>query len=299
MSSVKSTFLDDPDIGKPTNTFFKPTNQKQRIALIPHFVTVKELLPTEEMRADQSIPGKQKVAQMLTMASELKKATEDIPKRVLSYSVDGEPGYLYCRQDVAMVHYDQTLKYYFCKAEEYKALGRVAECCKKSKTDAIAAGKPDQGDAVRLYGFVVLAYGVDSTGNVIMIPEAQRKILDDGTVFRWDYMLSTWAVNDSKIREIKQFTKKFPPVSYDYEVWTEKKGAADVVKFAPCPESIWQMDSKVMAHILKKSVEIWTQVGRTLGKDLTITQIDQMAGVQQAPVAAKTEINYTQLLGGG
>lgn len=297
------TMVDDPDVGRGGSEYFKPTTNKQRIAIIPFWIPESTLVIPDDLRAKaaKEEAAADELEYKLKFAELLKEGTEMEPPRTLREERNGVVGFRYCRMDSGMVHYDTTVNYYFCKAKDYAALGRESECCKKSVIDAVAAKKPKEyGDAQRLYAFVLIVYNTDAEGNILKLAPEARRPLDDKHKLDFKYEFKTWAINDSKIKGLKQYTKKFPPIACDYEVWTQKKGNSDIVMFSPCaPPGLWLARGPVLEkRILEESEPHWDKINRTLGKELTIEEVDKLCGVG-AGVATKpkTEKNFSGLLG--
>jgi len=299
---VLQTTIDDADVGRGGGEYFKVTSQKQRIAIIPYFVTKQELVISEEMKAKAADDAKVAAAIDHTMKfiQLLQEGAEAEPPRVKPMTWNGIEGFRYCRMDSAYAHYDETVKYYLCKADEYKALNREAECCLKGKSDAMAAGKPEQGDAQRLYAFIVLVYNTDAEGNILKIaPEARRK-LDDQHKLDFKFEFRTWAINDSKMKGLKAFKNKFPPISCDYEVSEQMQGQSKRVIFSPCNgTALWLSRGPVLEQEVLDAVDpMWEKISRTIGRDMTIAEIDTLCG--KAPAGNKpktTEKSFAGLIG--
>jgi len=300
---VMQTMIDDADVGRGLGEYFKPSTNKQRFAILPYSISEASLIISDELRAKAAtdVASANILEHRLRFAELLKEGCEGEPARVIKTEQNGVPGYRYSRTDSALVHYDTTVKYFLCKADQYQALGREAECCKKAKVDAVAQGrKAEQGNAQKLYAFVLLVYQTDTEGNVLKLAPDARKTLDEKYKLDFKYEIKTWAINDTKMKSLKQYTNRFPLINCDYEVWTQKRGAADITMFSPCaPPAMWMSRGPVLEKkVMDEAEAIWGTVPRTLGKDLTVEELDRMClGVSSSPPKAKTEKNFSGLLG--
>lgn len=150
---------------------------------------------------------------------------------------------------------------------------------------------------------MVLVYVTDTEANILRLaPEAQRPLDDAGNKLDFKYDLKTWGINDSKIKGLKQFTRKFPPVNCDYEVWIEKVGMSERVKFSPTsPPAYWMTKGPAFQErVLAEAAKLYDMgsVARTIGRDLSVKDIDELCGLAVAkPKAAPAERNFAGLLG--
>ena len=114
------------------------------------------------------------------------------------------------------------------------------------------------------------------------------------------YTFKYWNLSDPKMREWKRFKDQNPLVGTDYEVWTEKQGVADRIKFSPCRgDAKWMTKgSTLLSKIVKEGSKFWDEAGKKIGKDLSIQDIDTMFGQNSGRRSTASEKNFSQLLGG-
>lgn len=293
------TTIDDQSIGRGFGDFFTPDNTKKRVAFIPFFLSKAEVSIPDELRekSKTDFEAAKILARKIKFLSALETGAEAEPPTVLR-TMD-PPGYVFSRMDGAMVHFHKDAKFFYCKAQEYKDEGREPICCKFS-VDKF--GKPQ--DAMLTHGFVVLEYMCDPQGNIPKIPLEMQQPIPGENQFKLDfkYTLKTWAINEAKLKQLKRFKDQFPTVSCDYLVWNEKHGASDRTNFSPCPPPArWRSRGTVLIDmIMNETLKPWEKVDRTIGKNFSVQQIDEMFGIaprQQAPEKPKVERTFSQILG--
>lgn len=288
--SARVQVMDDPEVGRGQGEFFQPSSQKQRVALVPAAISSAQLEPSEELnaRAQKGDAGAIEDLQALAKKKEiLERGVEKDPPSVIKLP-EPEETYLFARADSCFTHYLQGVGYFFCKKAEYEAAGRQPTCCNHSERDALLR-----------YALVLLVYDTDPEGQLIKIPQERALPLDDKNRLDFKYKFCTWALTDSQMRVWKTFHAQNPPISTDYEVWTEKQGNSERVKFAPCRgDAKWMTKGPVlMKKVLREGAKIWEGIQRTLGKDLGTDDIDTMFLGNQGKKAATSEKDFKGLLG--
>jgi hypothetical protein len=295
--------VDDNAVGRGQGDYFKVSDKKQRIALVPKFITDASLTPSEQIQilsAKGDVEAQEQVAALLGLKENILANLQKRPPRALR--VDGEnPGYLSSVVASHMVHYKQGVGYFLCKKMEYEGAGRTPTCCTAPRSDP-----KEQKEASALYAFVLLVYddADPDTGEVPSIPEQLQKPIPGDPVNKLDfrYHLVPWAVNDSKMRELKRIQGQFPPIDSDYLVWTEKQGATDRMKAnaAGREKALWTLKGDVFkSRVVKEAASLWEGINRTLGRNFSMDEIDQMltgAAPVQTPKKTTTERQFGALL---
>jgi hypothetical protein len=292
MAGFKTQSIDDAEVGQSSGQFFQPSNQKQRIALVPAFISAAELEISDDLRTKVASGDPAAVADfedISRLKSSIDEGLDRDPPSVLKVK-DPKEGYLFAKTLSHFVHYTQGVGYWLCKRHEYEANGLDATCCAHSEREAMM-----------MYAVVLLVYETDAKGQVIKIPEARQMPLDASNKLDFKYSLKTWTLSDPKMREWKRFKDQNPLVCTDYEVWTEKQGAADRIKFSPCRgDAKWMTKGpSLLSKVLKEGGKMWDDVGKRLGKDLSINDIDTMFGQTNSRKVAPNERNFSGLLTGG
>lgn len=288
--SVKRNLMDNPEVGAGGSEFFKPSSQKQVVALIPSFIPLAELNVSDELKekAKKDADAASEVEELVRFKEMLEQGADRDPATVLKAS-EPEEGYYYARADSHFTHYMTGVGYYLCKKHEYEKEGRESTCCKFSEREALLR-----------YAVVLLVYDTDAEGEVNFIPKDRAQPLDDKNKLDFKYKFCTWTLTDSQMRAWKQFHKKNPPVSTDYEINTVKQGNADRVNFTPCRgDALWTKRGPVLQKkILKEGAKVWATISKTLGKDLPVTEIDQMFLGSAAKKSGSNERDFKGLIGG-
>jgi len=296
MARARVKSIDQDDVGKSGGDFFKPEPNKQRIALVPA-LHLKSDLEISDALKEKAKGGDRDAIEDIEERTELKEAfteglTSEPPrvKEVTDFGPEKKNGFLFGRADSHLSHYLPSEKIsYLCKSYEFEAAGLKATCCDNA----------DRG-AMNMYAVVLVVYETDHDGEVIKLKEERQKPLDDDHKLDFKYSLKIWSLSDSRMRAWKEHHRKFPLISSDYDVWTEKQGASDRVKFGPNQgQALWMARGPVLfGKILREGAEIWERAARAIGKDFSIKEIDTMFGVKQGGgvEATATETDYDNLL---
>jgi len=289
---VQTRVMDDAQVGKGSGNYFTPSNLKQRISLVPAFITEKELEPSDELKekakgGDSS--AIEEIDNLVDTKELLEKGATREPPTVLKVK-DPEAGYLFARADSHFVHYIKNYGYLLCKKHEYEAAGRTATCCVSNS----------EQDAMLMYAVVIVVYLTDPEGQIVKLPVERQPQLDETHKLDFKYEFKSWSLSDSRMRAWKQFHNQNPPINTDYEVWTQKQGNSDRLQFSPCKgDSLWSQRGQVLVKkILNEGVKEWGSIAKSLGRDVSIDEIDKMFGVAVAKTQAQnTEKNFAGLLG--
>ena len=258
MSKVKVRSVDSESVGQSGNDYFKAEKNRQRIALVPYLIKKSEIEINEELK-QKAISGDKKaqeeVEEIASLREDILEGLKQKPGQSprtqefkLDIGTEVIDGYLFPRVDSHMTHYLQKEKMsFYCKKEEYESLGRTPVCCVECAKD------PQDRGAYLQYAVVLIVYETQGTPNecsVLQLPPERQRILDAQNKLDFKYHIKLWGLSDGKIKGWKQFSKNFPLISSDYEVWTEKVGNADRVKFSPCQgKALWLERGPVLQNI--------------------------------------------------
>lgn len=271
--SVKVRAIEDQEVGRGATDYFRPEKAHQRIALVPCFISKSSLIITDEIRkagSEGSRDAIEKMEEVSSLVAVLDKGSDKRPPSALRVTNPSE-GYLFAPVHSHMCHFIKGFGYVLCKQADYASKGRSAVCCDNAKDD-----KGQKQDAMLMHAMVLVVYDTDAEGEVTPVP-AERQIPYGVGKLNFKYRLVTWSCADTKMKDWKQFHKNFPLISSDYECFTEKVGNSERVKFAPAGPSLWtQIDPTFTKKIIDEGAKKWESVGRSLGRDLTTIEIDQM-----------------------
>lgn len=311
MSKVRMRSADSDSVGQSGGDYFKPDKIRQRIALVPYLIPKSELEISDELKK-KAIAGDVAAQNEVEDISELKsdildglKSKPGAQPRTKEYKLnmgtEEIEGYLFPRVDSHMTHYLAKEKMsFFCKKEEYEGVGRPPVCCNECAKD------PQDRGAYLSYAVVVLVYETTGTADdcsIVELPLERQKTLDAENRLDFRYSMRLWGLSDGKIKGWKSFSKGFPLICSDYEVWTEKVGNADRVKFAPCQgQALWTQRGMTLQNmILKEGRKLWDENGgaaRTIGRNFSLEEIDKMFGITppKRGGGGSNEVGFSNLL---
>lgn len=294
--------LDSDTVGQSGGDFFKPDSNQQRIAMIPYLIAKSELEIPEELKK-KALGGdtiaQEELEDIASLKEDIIDGLKSKPGAAPRTREFGE-GYLFPRLDSHMVHYlDKEKTTFFCKADEYRRLGREPVCCNECAKD------PKDRGAYKSYGTIVLVYETISAPDsceVIEVPPERQKSLPDGTKLNFRFSLKYFGLTDGKVKAWKQFSKNFPLITSDFDVWKEKKGNAEILKFSPCQgNALWfSLGTSLQEKVIKEAKKMWDSeegVTKAMGRNFSIEEIDKMFGIRtQNRPSSGTEGNFDSLL---
>lgn len=295
--SVKVRAVEDQEVGRGATDYFRPEKAHQRIALVPCFISKANLTITDEIRkagGQGSREAIEKMEEISSLVSVLDKGADKKPASALRI-VQPSEGYLFAPVHSHMCHFIKGFGYVLCKQADYSTLGRSSVCCDNAKDD-----KGQKQEALLMHAMVLFVYDTDAEGEVTQVP-ADRQIPYGAGKLNFKYRIVTWSCADTKMKDWKQFHKNFPLISCDYECFTEKVGNSDRVKFAPVGPALWSaIDPTFTKKIIDEGAKKWEHVGRSLGRDLSVAEIDQMYKVSGGASisSAVNERSFEGLLAG-
>lgn len=313
MSTVDTFMVDEKEVGTSGNEFFTPDTRKRRIALIPAFISVDELDPTDEMKKEaegddavKSAAAKHTISRLGKMKAALEAGATKIPPTAKSVELSERKGFLYARTSAASLHYVKALSgNVICKAADYKAAGRELEpdanglrspCCQYfAKTD----NKQSQGGPLK-HMVVIVEYTTNEDGGIRVLPKEAQEKLDDEHTLDFEFGFRLFELYDGQMRAWKEYNAEFPLMTSDFTVYKKQQGATQRLQIDPCNgPALWtQRGAKLTNRVISDAQPKWAKTG-SRWKDLTLAEMDELIGVTGGgAVAANTEENFGGLLGG-